>query len=214
MLFIIACVYTAAVGASTPERRVVGKVCSSGRLVEQFSDPFMAKLDNETATRLSNQFDSDISNDDFTPTVHDYFSENTPIGYISLGQMIHEGKFSTLFSIKDFPNLVIKYQVQCEGLNEDIHPLLRDAWYTNKTSEFGLSPKIHFVSPASELCDRKYGKCAFIMDLDQWEECYKDRGPLRYMIMDRAPGSSLHRYRRNRYHILNGAMRFVDAMVI
>jgi serine/threonine protein kinase len=197
-----------------PSRVVSGIEKPSGRLVEVFNDAFKAELDQDTVMRLAAQADYDIDNDPFTPLVSSAWTERTPFGTINLGSRIHKGSFSTVFEIKEFPNLLIKYQAHCFGLNLNVHPLLRDAWYMNATSAMGLSPAVLFLSPPSLLCNERAGKCEFNMPAANWFECSYDQGPLRYMIMEKVNGKSLHHFRMAEFSATNGAIRFRDAMIV
>ena len=186
----------------------------SGRMVESFNDKFLEQLDNSTATRFKAQMELDIENDMFTPSRSDLFTETTPFGEMTLGDAMYRGAFSTLFVPREFPDLVIKYEIQCLRLNKEIHPLLRDAWYANETFSYGISPHIHFVSPPTAPCESLTGKCAFTMSPDDWDDCLHYRGALRYMIFSRSEGWSLHSYRRSRFRDHGGAMSVADAMRI
>ena len=197
-----------------PERRVIGLMRSSGRLIETFNEKFLEQLDESTATRLKAQIELDIREEMFTPKRTEPFTEFTPRGKITLGKVLYRGAYSTLFVPDEFPDLVIKYQVQCSRLNEEIHPLLRDAWYANDAAAHGISPTIHFVSPPAAPCLSQTGKCAFTIGQYDWEYCHRRRGALRYMILDRSKGLSLHSYRINRLGAYGGAMSVADAMMI
>jgi hypothetical protein len=196
-------------------RQVMGSSLPSGRLIEVFSDGFKANLDADAAARLESQGAEDVANDPFTPNTTSAWKEATPIGTITLGSMIHRGVGSAVFQVYEFPQFLIKYQVHCSALNSEIHPLLRDAWYMKASRQaIGRSPEVHFVSPPSGICLRRGGKCEFTMAPADWQTCVDQQGTLRYMIMDRSRGQSLHRFRMDRFASANGAMRFRDAMLV
>jgi|LauGreDrversion4_2_1035121.scaffolds.fasta_scaffold19043_3 serine/threonine protein kinase len=200
--------------SDSPARRVNGTQKPSGRLIEVFNDAFRSSLDSDAAMRLAAQVDDDVTNDPFTPLVSSLMTENTPFGLINLGARIHRGIISSVFEITEFPNLIIKYQVHCSELNLNVHPLLRDAWYMQGANACGISPAVRFVSPPSMLCSERSGKCDFNMASAAWFDCYHNQAALRYMILDKVDGKSLHHFRMVRYKSTNGAMRLSDVMVI
>ena len=199
-----------------PERRIVSVAKPFGRVIEAFHPEFIAQIDADLRKRYSWQVIRDRENDRFTPqlTFNVSHSENTPIGVIKFGPLMHSGYLSTVYQIIGHPNLLIKYQVHCLRIDEELHPLLRDAWYTNETSAHGLSPEISFISPPSLMCETKVGKCLFTINNENFGLCKRENATLRYMIMERIDGMSLHEFRAKNRRTHGGALGFVDAMSI
>ena len=195
-------------------RQVAEYTRPSGRMVEVYSEIFLTSLDEDARDKLKRQGKVDVSNDEYTPLIESKLTESTPWGKINLGNFIHRGEFTTLFSIKEFPNLIIKYQAHCVDIQSEIHPLLKDFWYMHEASGFGMAPRPRFVSPPSDLCEINRGKCSFTMSEFQWELCQSERAALRYMIMDRADGMSLHGYRERHFWHSSGAMDFASVMAV
>jgi hypothetical protein len=214
MRLLLTLLFESLIASDPPARRVVGIVQPSGRVVEDFSDQFKLKLHPDVAERLAAQSAQDTLNDQFTPHSVSILIEKTPFGVMTLGQTIHRGMHSTVYAIKEFPNLLIKYQAHCRDLDTEVHPLLLDAWHTNASSAIGVSPIIHFISPPARLCHALVGKCAFTMSRDDLVDCRDDDGVLRYMIMEKLEGKSLHNFRMKAFASTNGAMDFNTAISI
>lgn len=196
--------------------RVVAKIIQpSGRVIEVFSLGFFG-LDQDAQDRYRIQSRQDAENDKYTPRVNATMTEKTPLSDddIILGDLVHVGYYSTVYRIEGHPDLLIKYEVHCTSLDTDIHPLLRDAWYSNETSIHKIAPRVRFVSPPSLLCDKMEGKCHFQLSEDLFGQCKKDFGTFRYMIMERIKGASLHTMRLHAYADREGAMPFARAMAI
>lgn len=185
-----------------------------GPFLESYAEGFLSKLDLDARAKLLAQLVRDREDSVFAPNVFSRFAETTPLGVITLGLPIHRGKWSTVYEIRDMPDKMIKYGAHCRFLDTEIHGLLRDAWYMNETNSLGLSPRVHYVSPPSTLCLRMEGKCAFTMPASTHWSCLENSGSLRYMIMDRFEGLSLHTYRRHYFRHRSGAMPFSLAMEI
>jgi len=184
-------------------------------MIEKYSDKFHASQDEDTRIKLKFQSELDLFTDAYSPLIRGSpLREHTPLGVVNLHSLVHRGRTTTLYTLKEFPNLIIKYQAHCFELNEEVHPLLRDSWYMHEASAQKLGPRVHFISPPSDLCEFREGKCAFTMEQDEWDDCRSDRGSLRYMIMDRADGMCLHAHRRLYLSHTFGAMDFPDAMII
>lgn len=165
---------------------------------------------NDSRTKLILQDRIDVINDEFTPLTGVGDTESSPLGMLHLDTMIYNGISTTLFTGKEFPNLLIKYQAHCVGTNSEVHPLLKDVWYMNETNRLGISPRVHFISPPSDLCETQGGTCAFTMSSGDWENCQSKQSALRYMIMDRLDGVSLWQFQENNFGFLDVS----NAMVI
>ena len=196
-------------------RIIANIVHPSGRVVEVYSPEFFG-TDVETKNRWDKQMAQDAANDLYTPRLNSTITEQTPLSpeNIVLGPLIHAGHYSTVYNIVGHPDLIIKYEVHCNELDEKLHPILTDGWYTSDANAFGLAPSVRFISPPSLLCDEIEGKCAFEITREHYDDCKRKDGTLRYMIMDRVTGYSLHDYRSLFYQKQNGAMSFVDAVSI
>lgn len=200
--------------ASAEPKRTVS-ILLNGRVLEKFSDEFMHALDPDVARRITEQNITDELNDIFTPETrlgHD--SEFTILGNITLDRSIARSINSVIFSIVEHPNLLIKYQAQCDDLGDAIHPLLVDAWYGQVAHDIGLAPRVVLISPGAQLCSSRRGKCRFSMSRESFQECARAQGTVRYMIVERNPGSTLYGLRKSEFASPSGALSFRNSMTI
>ena len=186
----------------------------SGRVVEAFNAEFIIGLDKDARNRYSAQVELDRLNEKFTPNVNSVIMENTPLGYLMLGELVHTGLLSLIYEIEGHPNLLIKYGAYCTGIDNQLPPLLRDAWYGEKAHALGIGPKILFVSPPSLLYEERIGKCGFTLPDNDYGLCRQRYGSLRYMIMERIDAMTLRDYRGEIGKRTDGALPFVNSMII
>jgi len=163
---------------------------------------FAASLDPDLLhPRLQNfaalQITRDERYEDFK-TDPNTMNEEFPGYTVELGTPLAVGKYTLVYGLIGGPmNLVIKYKNDCEGDSLDLHPLLRDAWFSwiaNK--RYPMTPRIHFVSPAIPLPDRPTRKLGFRMSRDSWTRCRSRNGSVRFMVMDRVLGLSITEYKQ------------------
>jgi len=140
------------------------------RFVETYSPEFIANLTESDREILHAQLEADSENDIYAPAEDDILNgprqEYTPFGDLILGEVFHIGDQSVLFEIIGRPDLLIKYQTNCEELDPYLallHPLIPDYWYMRESFMLGLSPEPLFLSPPSlfktlygAVDDRKY----------------------------------------------------------
>jgi serine/threonine protein kinase len=183
--------------------------------MEEFSREFMHGLDPDASRRLQEQNIKDDLNEMFTPdTRSEYGTESTILGNITLETIIARSENSVLFSIVEHPNLLIKYQVQCDALGKEIHPLLRDAWYGQVANGIGVAPRVVWVSPGAHLCRSKTGKCDFIMNSETFAKCTRSIGTVRYMIVEKNPGMTLNSLRKSEFGSRTGSLGFKNSLII
>ena len=175
------------------------------RYVENYTAEILAKLTESHRKILLAQIYLDARNDVYAPAEDDFDGppqEYTPWGTIVLGNVIHKGGQSAVFEIRDHPDLLIKYQANCEDLDPAkhlIHPLIRDYWYMLESFALRLSPEPLFLSPPS-LFSRLFGvqpdrKYLFELSVSTVRSCIRQGGVIRYMIMRKSQGKSLHHFR-------------------
>jgi hypothetical protein len=203
------CSFTAISYSSNPIRLEPWR----GRVIQ---DPeSFTGLDDDMEMKILMQSIDDQLNEVFTPKVNgtNAWKERTPHGIIQILDIVHTGYMSVIAEIPDKPDLYIKYQANCDKVDSP-HPLIRDFWYMNEAASADLAPKALFLSPPSLLCDSREGKCAFTMTDDEFANCRTNNGTLRYMIMEKARGVSLHTFRAIHYKKSNGAMGLRNAAII
>ena len=174
----------------------------------RYIEPRPLHLEDWETEMISEQEREDAENDHHTPSVDDKDSqpvpiENTPIGRLELGEVIHRGHASAIFASANRPDMLIKYQANCDEIstgNLVIHPLIYDYWMMREASTINIAPEPIFLSPAALLVDI-YGsdvnrKLLFEMRTSQWLNCLARDGTVRYMILRRVEnGVSLHNFR-------------------
>ena len=189
-------------------------------VVPIIADSLISQIGSDAEMKLRSQISADRRNIEYTPDMTVYHSttllEITPVGYITLGSPIYRGSQSIVFSINEFPDLVVKYQVQCDNFDTELHPLLRDAWYTEEAHAFGLAPHVVFLSPPAGLCPTKQGKCEFFKILEEeFTTCRRNNGVVRYMISTRSNATTLHVLRTSPFYgNRSGAMNLHNAVRI
>jgi len=156
------------------------------------------------APMIASQTISDEDNDEFTPDLSEPVEgpvgrvvvENTPMGEMILGKPIHMGDFSTVFEIQNHPELIIKYQANCDS-TVPFNPLLNDMWFGQPAAKAGISPMPYFISPATALPSTPTFKTRF--NMEKRDICISSgqlgRNPasVRYLIMEKS-GINLHRF--------------------
>ena len=162
----------------------------------------------------------DESHDQFTPQPNLNGSENTPYGVLELGARVASSEQSVIFRIVGHPNMLIKYQANCMELDPKsrvsdthyVHPLVVDYIFGKKAAVAKVGPRIFYLSPPSQVCLSKRGKCGFKIDNEDFHSCVNRPGAsLRYMIMERVNGESLHTF-KERFH--DGIVPFHTSLLI
>ena len=120
--------------------------------------------------------------------------ESTALGNYSLKTLLHRGMYSTVYTVHETRDILIKYQCNCDQTT-GIHRLLTDAWFTTLSNKLGMSPKILFVSPPVPLHPKMTKKFAFTMSKRRWEKCLRERGTVRMMVMERIKGVTMNDFR-------------------
>ena len=194
---------TGSLGTSNP----IGFVATSGaRVVEIYNETrYIRQYDDDVQSRLIEQRTIDEMNDQYTPNTLNTTHEFTPLGMITLGDRIAIGSDSVIFDIKEYPRLVIKYQSNCH--DDEIHPMLREAWYGKEANEVGIGPKIEFLSPPVRMCESPQGKCIATLSAGSYHECRDTTGTLRYMIEEKFFGENLRAYRMRLFREGNMGLR-------
>ena len=182
------------------------------RYIEIYDTDFFANLTESDREILLAQLEADSENDIYAPTVDDiqkvHPHELTPFGDFILDEnYFHVGDQSVLFDIVGRPDLLIKYQTNCEEVDSFdslLHPLIPDYWYMRESFMLGLSPEPLFLSPPA-LFENLYGfandrKYIFKMGNVNAVDCAMNKGVVRYMIMRKLRGMSLHQYRQRFPH--------------
>ena len=184
---------------------VIKGVSKRARAVESYNRSLIAeKIGQDAALKIEYQERFDAQYDLFTP----YTSspqraiEYSPLGELEIGKLIYQGLESTIYTIIGFPDLLIKYQANCDEIRDSaeinepvLHPILTDYWYASEATRVGLAPDVVFVSPPAFLCREPVGRCAFLTTPEKYMRCFENWGTVRYMIMRKLGGQDLFKYR-------------------
>ena len=161
------------------------------RVIEAYSDEFLAALSPRMRNHAYLQPQLDEAFDEFTPDLTTNFEYVRGLGNLTLGRRIAKGYFAVIFEVIERPDLLIKYQCNCDQMDDDVHPLLLDFWLGSEASRAGLSPQPHFVSPAAAFpLERTMKTDIWLENDDEWASCRDKGGVFRYLLIDNA-GSSL-----------------------
>jgi hypothetical protein len=173
----------------------------SGRLIQVYRAPLVHAFYGQSLAKvLPALIQSDIANDRFVPNLT-LNSEVAPFGRFELGDRIAERMESVVYTVKGRPDLLIKYRANCQEIrlqeflapiNPYIHPAIAEFFYTRKASEFGLAPKMHYVSPPVRLSPNQMGKCGFTIERADYKSCASaENSSVRYLVMNRVQGMRL-----------------------
>jgi len=111
-------------------------------------------------------------------------TENTLVGRLTLDEKIGGGRYSAVYSVVENPNLVIKYQSNC---NRQFlpHPSLMDFWGLSAARAAGIQgvPRVYAVSPAVRTPRGRTPKSDFSLPNSMWHLCAGFT--VRYVVMER-----------------------------
>ena len=160
------------------ELRQVENICSA-KVLDQLSE-IMAEI-------ASRQPALDHANDEYTPQLTTDFEDVENLGRITIGEQVGKSRYSAIFAIVEHPNLVIKYQANCDNMLTKPHTLLLDFWLGSQAAASGVTARPFVISPAAAIPHGgDSAKTSFRASgtLD-WVNCRSRRGVVRYMVMER-----------------------------
>ena len=179
--------------------------------IRWFSDVIIEGLDVDAQDRYRQQLAADVASPSFAPDLN-IDVEFWPNGTLSLGPVVYAGHESTIFSEASDPNILIKYQTDCdEVISNAAHPLLRDYWYGQAAYRIGVAPQPLFISPPTLLVKDAYKVRNMKSSDSEKEACISRFGSVRFMVMERRVAAiSLFRFTRSVYD--GGKLPFSVAM--
>jgi hypothetical protein len=193
----------------------------SQRVVEVYNFTEIVKVyGSEFGDDLWDVVNQDQSDDEFTPAANSNRSETTPFGRLELGPTVASSEQSVIYEIVGYPDLLIKYQANCIELHPHhrvsetsyVHPLVVDYLYGRKAARARVGPRMFYLSPPSQVCLYQQGKCGFRMRSKDFNHCVnQDGASLRYMIIERVQGISLHSFKKR---FKNGIVPFHTSLLI
>ena len=126
----------------------------------------------------------DARNARFAPNVSSVFQEAPVLGPFTLGVKVGSGRRSLVFTIREQPRLVVKFEVSCD--RSKLHPLLKDYWLSQLANSIEEGANPIFVSPAAALpSSMNDSRLRFTMTSDEWAACALNGEGVRFMIMER-----------------------------
>lgn len=157
---------------------------------DRYSEAYLRSLDDRTRALLVEQIADDYRNVDSIPdltTYTEYIQISSVLnGQITLGPLVSRQKFSVLYAIQGYPNLLIKYQVNCEDF-DSIHPLLRDYWFQKLLEGTGIATRVFTISPPATFSLERTSKTDFLLSGSSRLACAGNpHAEVRYMIVERA----------------------------
>jgi hypothetical protein len=132
----------------------------------------IARWHPKLSMRMNAQRGIDMDNSRFAPNL-DYelyckskvHYEYTPLGRLTLDRRIASGRLSSIFTVRENPNLLIKYQSNC-GRRHSPHPALLDYWGLRESAMASVQgvPSVYFVSPGVRMPRSRTTKCELTRD--------------------------------------------------
>ena len=184
-----------------PGLNVTG-LSSRGRMIESYDLEHVGRTYGDHAADLvQNQIRLDEYYDRYTPWTKQYGKiQNTPHGELVIGERIAQSKESTIYTLVNYPEFLIKYQANCYDIwgrpdrnDTVVHPLILDFWYGKDAAIKHVSMEPIFLSPPARPCPSMTGICRFDgqMSLEDFQHCRDYGGSIRYMIIRKSRGVSL-----------------------
>ena len=158
------------------------------RLEAQYTSRIFSNLDRRIRNACSSQILSDQANPNSVPLLGyegELVAMERRLELLLLDEKIATRRNSVVFSVKDRPDLVIKYQANCDSEN-GVHPLIYDFAFLKHIEDLNLSPRVYFLSPAVKFSLPITPKTNFQKSFEETMECVADKhSSVRYMVMDR-----------------------------
>ena len=153
--------------------------------VETIDTAALAELSPRIRERVLAQAELDVANDAFTPQLEETFEDVPEFGRIFLGKAIAQADYSIVFTVLDHPELILKYQSNCDGFAHDVHSLLIDFLFGVEAAKLGVAARPRFISPPARMPNYSVRKTAGLAG-QAYEDCRTRGGLVRYMLMDNA----------------------------
>ena len=152
----------------------------------------------------------------FAPLLRNNMLEHLPaedgsVALIQLGRQLTTTAQSVVFEIVGRPDLVLKYQADCDR-EGPVHPLLRDALFLDVLTDTKLVPSVYYVSPPAPMRVSVDKKTNFLMTATERAKCVKQNRSVRFLIMDRFD-QNLYDYVNARGTSLIGAVSVMKVLL-
>ena len=156
-----------------------------------FSGETKARWHPRIAKRMNSQRVIDMGNARFAPNLEyelyrkpKVHYEHTPLGRLTLDRRIASGRYSSIFTVEENPNVVVKYQSNCGRLYSP-HPALLDYWGLQDSAIANIEgvPRVFFISPGVRMPREKTTKCDFGASEQEWRTC--NGSTVRFTVMEK-----------------------------
>ena len=131
----------------------------------------------------------DARNDNYTPNLSTDFETHPKLGRLTLGDRIRVGRYTSAFSVKEYPELEVEYDLQPRGSGPSVHPLLKDHWIRVELARLGKIEMPILISPTaithnpSDLASMKTSQMQ--LTSDDLSICAKNGGLVRFTVRER-----------------------------
>ena len=187
--------------SSFPNLRTVPYVDFAPPYAEREDDEFLNSLDISLRNRFEMQRKSDMeTKSDYYPIVFDDKTNDGrqmfPFGFGDLDELISQSFRSVIFLIPQYlaEPRIIKYSHNC-GREDQLHPLLMDAWIGAIASRSGYVSLRYYVSAPRKMTREDFANFGFKISKRETEKCVGSS--LRYLVMEYIDGESLVYHQRS-----------------
>ena len=153
------------------------------------SRAYMSSLGPDMAPRFRKRIEMDNVNLASLPLL-EFDIERLPLPdgrvlLLKVEEFIARSFEGTVATVAGRPDLVIKYQSNCDNLRE-VHPLMRDYMFLSAIADLNISPRPFFLSPPTKLTELVTPKTRFRMPNSFRRGCAGVHdSAVRYMVMER-----------------------------
>jgi tRNA A-37 threonylcarbamoyl transferase component Bud32 len=138
-------------------------------------------------------------------------------GSLTLREDMQKGEYGRIFLAtirtanileNQLEGVVVKYVTDChlrmkdEDLSVDRHPLVREWKFLSILNGTTITPNVYYLSPPAVLRSRAFGTSRFMGAYlrDNMDQCMRLGTHLRYMVQEKIPGRSFHKYVKKFVH--------------
>lgn len=123
-------------------------------------------------------------------TIEDLHIQNTHRS-VRLGKRLFRQLQATIFSIQDIPDALLKYEINCDSLDE-IHPLVREALMLKLLEDSDIAPKLLYLSAPEKFLFPRTVKTDVELGFGELLKCAANKiSAVRVIAMEHA-GTSVH----------------------
>ena len=138
----------------------------------------------------------DARDAEYAPNLSTNYEIIPELGTLTLDAIV-PSRMGLVYSVIERDDVLIKYMVDC---GTGVHPLINDFWFQSESHEYGISPKMYFLSPPTWLNTAPRAGISMKLVTDDDSSASADgssrvkrkcvEGTIRYLVMAR-PGINL-----------------------